>query len=1348
MSKDYDFLKESANLGSTKKLNFDDLGSFVHERLKVERKLEDNLKTDLKIDYSKFENHCFFNSAESKFKIAKSRILDDYPFNGSREEFENYVLSGSGYENYILEQWPRSVGYIGLNGTTQYVSSSDNNNTLLLGTSSLYVSAWLGVPKISNQNIVVQVLSASSGPVRKHGYDFYLSGATDPHIKFSLYSGSSTTSVSAAYAAYTASWNNVAAIYDQSAGFLSLYINNSKQVSASLSYNSIEWKPIKPFIGSGSQYSGSYSNYDYYSGSLDEVRIVHTASELYHRKNYYRPISSENFVKLYYTFNEGITGTSSVDLNIIDYSKSGLHGVAVNYGSSVRVSASTMPEDLGDPILYSFHSGVISFTSSIELSASDYDKNNRNFIYNLIPESVLKEDEKQDQLLKLFALAMARYFDDLKSYVDQFENLRTTNYEGFNETPDLFLTTVSKYFGWNATQHFDTNNPLEFFFGEGNSLTGSLTTTPQEIRNQLWKRLLNNMPYFLKSKGKRHSVDALFNVLGINKNLIGLKEYGFVKDKTSIEDIRIHKEKDVYLLGIGTGSLSASFIKVPLLITSSNSEYTVETLLQLPYVSASYSASINELTGAIWQFVDPNLVTGSFGLFWIRNSLTSPSGTFILSGTNVSGSASGGVFSSSYVPVFDGRFLHIAAGLSSSQRPFIELRSIENDSIVFSSSNVGATALSGVFTGSKYDFVIGGNSGSFLTARTHGFFGETRFWTRTLSGSEIDDHALNFESVGIRDPLERPNPLKLRLGLNENKTTTAVGVLNGLTDLSAHGLFATGSQFANSHNPYKKFLLDQNYLSPTVDLRWSENKIRVRNKSELKLSEIAKDTNEVALEFNLIDALNEDISKIFSSFEILNNVIGEPINKYRDEYSDLESYRRVYFEKLHREINFTNFFKLFKWFDKKIGIAIKQLLPVRTKFIGGEFVVESHFLERNKYGYKYPIFRTPKDIAEGVISSGSNIVSFCGSYENYLEANRATKGTYVSSKFEEENRRTSNAGLFAPHIEPKDKSVYEEGFIPKEFNTTYSDGDEKIDRVQDAFFRRKLFGDEYGSRNRIGKTLNPNVGINYKNEFERRELGRLESLNFDGYSAGFKTGSFIHSKIGVNANVFNDIRSTNDNQHYFGGHKKNIALRWNFLSGNSATNATSIERDFVLTGANGLALSASLYDANNVLLVRGDQRAGFEYEPNWFASVFGASVSGSSFKFLNTKIYFLISSSNKVFDFNDFDILSRRIGSPGIWDSLKPYGVLKDSDKEKYRQFIIDYVDQSITSDYNPLIANSPVFVLSASSVGNAYVFKNIRMDFDIQLTNEGVQFFKKIDNTNTEKIFSYINQNVMPGIG
>ena len=1323
-----DLLKQSS---STKKLSYDDLGEDTQERLRAERQFDNSQKVKLKIDFSKFENHVFFDSAESKFQIAKNRILSDFIYNGSTEEKQNFELSSSAYESYIFENWPRNVGHASFNASTQFISASDNNNSLLLGTSSLYVSAWVN-PVIAQQDIVLQVVSGSVSAGKKYGYDLYFSSATDPYVKFSIFSGSSTVSVSAAFSTYTGSWNNVAAIYDRPADILSLWINGNKQISSSVGLNSLEWKPTFVVVGSGSQFNSTGANrYNLFSGNLKEVRIQHTASEIYHQRSFSRPIDSNNFVKLRYSFNEGVAGTASVDLNVVDWSKSNLNGLFVGYNSSCRVSGNIMLTDPGDPILYSFHSGVLAFSSSIDASASYHDKNNNNLIFNLIPEGILKEDEKQDQLLKAFSLVMARYFDQQKLLIDQFSNLRTANYTDFNESPDLFMNMALKYFGWNAIQTFDAASPLSFFFGENVLSSGSLDVSLEDVRNQFWKRTLNNVSYFFQSKGKRHSIDALFNVLGINKNNISLKEYGFVGDKSSIETIRINKEKDVYLLGIGTGSLSASFVKVPLLVTSSNNEYTVEILTQLPFVSASFSSGIKEVTGSLWQFTDPNNVTGSFTLLWKRVSLTSPSGTFILTGSD------GNMFSTSFYPVFDGRMLSVAAGLSSSQRPFIEIRSVDQDVINFSASEIGTVPLTGVFTGSKYDFIIGANSGSYFTQKTHGFFGEVRYWTRQLSSSEIDDHALNFESVGLNDPLEVSNPLKFRIALNENVVATSAGRTNGLTDLSNHGFVATGSQLLASANPYKKHLLSMNYISPSVDLKWNENKIRVRNKSKLSIDEVGKDTNEVALEFNLVDALNEDITKIFINLDDFHNIIGEPVNKYRDEYVELEAYRRTYFERLHREINFTNFFKLFQWFDKKIGTVIKQLLPVRTRFIGGEFVVESHMLERPKYAYAFPIFHTPKDTREGVVASGSSIISFCGSLQQSLEGKNALKGTAASRDYFNNTKYTSNVGVNGVFISPRDTTVVLDGDTNSgyKFKTSFAAGAERNDRSYDVnnFYRHKYSGDQQDEIN------DPNVGLNWKNEWARREQITLEGNNFDSNGDGYHTGSFIHPKIGQNAFVINSARGAEESTHFFTGYKKNVKMIAWGLSG-SVQQLTTATRLFHLTGVAGcLELSQSLFDANNVLIETGS-----------FLSHFNQTFSTVEDRH-DALLTFQVSASSNPFTVADFTVDFKDDNS--IWTNYKRisresgsiYLEKTEKGEEGWRQFFLVLDHETVRPRFS--LNRTNVMFRISSSTDRTYAFKDFQVQFNEQLTNDGIRKYMDIDNTNNDKIFINLNRDILKKI-
>jgi hypothetical protein len=1294
---------EDAQLPTVSKvIAFDDLGDFVEERERIRRKVEQSLNAVPRIDFSDFSNHVFFDSALSKFNIAKNKILEQYPYAGNSEENDAFVSNGSLYEQYVLSQWPRYAGYINLTGN-QYVSASDVNGALYVGSSSLYVS--VNIRPAAGNSAILQNISGTSPS--KFGYELLLSGSTNLFFKFNLYSGSQITSISAAYAsALTESFNTVAAVYDQSQQKLNLYLNKDIVAMTGTSLQAINFGSSVVYIGSGSGYAS-------YQGDLDEVRVLHTSSAVFHEKNYVRPISSEDYVKLYYKFNESYVGTSSIDSTVIDYSKNAIHGTIANYSQGVRVSGTSMTQEPGDLILYSFHSGVAAYTAQQETSASIYDAGNRNYIFRLIPERLLEQDQDANGLLISFSLAMARYFDELKMYVDQFDNLRITNYGRANETPDLMLPMLKNYFGWKVTDHFGDANPLEFFFGENVVSSGSMATSLQDIRNEFWRRILNNLPYLYKSKGKRTSLDAYFNVLGLNKNILNVKEYGFLKSN-SIADEKIVKEKPYSFLGIGTGSYgSGSYVKVSPFLSAAQvyNEWTIESYLQLPYDNSSYTTSL--ATGSIWQFVNTANTRG-YALIWTVPAIGSVTGSLILTASD------GQKFTAPGLSIFNGQFVHIAAGMQgTTASPFITVRTVDNGIINYSASFSGSTALSSAFTQSMYDFVIGASSGSLFRNSAQGYFGPVRYWSRELSGSELDAHALNIENIGLNNPLEVPNPLVAYWSLSDNKSTDSSGQLVGIDDLSRRKFYATGLNFPPLTNPYKKFLVSYSYISPSIDLKWTENKIRIRNQSEITIADVATDTNQVSLEFNLVDALNEDISKIFSSIESLNTAIGAPINKYRDSYADLESYRRVYFDRLSTSLNFTNFFKLFRWFDKKLALSIKQLLPARVNFIGGEFVVESHFLERNKYQYLYPLFKTPRDIGEADIHP---LRSMSGAFvQKIYSTSKPLQGTHVETLFSQ-RKKYSKSGI---NIPPREASVFVEADLAKRFVARTAEGNER--RSRGGIIGRKVSGDTIDTVNHSTDSSN------FRNEYARK----IDGLNLFQNRSGYHSDPFIHPSLG-NGHMIKDTYGAMDPEHYLSGIKKAIPLVIRGISGSTKNLASA---SFRLVGATGVELSQSLWDVNNVPLDTG----------SFTSQVFGLNATATDEK-NDAMMTFSVSASSGKFNSSEITVRFKDSNSQ-YWQSYQnvlPTGIFLSSTigngwMDFHSRLIVGGAVKKPRFSFN----RTNVHWMVSSSTGKTYVFKDFKLTFNQSLTDYGVQKYNDLDNQNNTvtPISRFIMRPISPSV-
>ena len=81
------------------------------------------------LDYSLFQNHTFFDSAESKVNIAFSQIFNDYPFDGTLKQVEDFEDKLSGFEKYVYDQIPKNVGYLFFSGTQ--TGESGNNGVYI-----------------------------------------------------------------------------------------------------------------------------------------------------------------------------------------------------------------------------------------------------------------------------------------------------------------------------------------------------------------------------------------------------------------------------------------------------------------------------------------------------------------------------------------------------------------------------------------------------------------------------------------------------------------------------------------------------------------------------------------------------------------------------------------------------------------------------------------------------------------------------------------------------------------------------------------------------------------------------------------------------------------------------------------------------------------------------------------------------------------------------------------------------------------------------------------------------------------------------------------------------------------
>lgn len=1043
----------------------------------------------LNIDWSEFENHTFFNSAQVKTNVAFEKIFNEFPFDGSKGEFEDFFAGLTGYEKWVYDQFPKNIGYMFFSGTLvgevgggtyvtvkdiagsafPEVSTNRTGETIINpGTDSMTIEFWLYLPEQDNSGsaILSKVTGSQAFAVALEPTTSTTTGSVSMYVVSGAISSSTTMELS------KGEWNHVAFIWDRSQNVQKI-LGYSNQVFANSSSQGIEFGTLGTqtadlFIGSGSQISttvtGVFTPTTTFSGAIDELRIWHKVrSDDERRQTEEKAIFAQSDLQLYYKFNEASGSNSSV---ILDHSNNSVHGKMNTNGlllgvrnvatSSVAGASPMVYEKVADaPILFPAQPDLVEVRSEILVSASRYDLDNPNLITKLIPVHYFLEGQAQDglaseegdittllesgadprsvqlgatQVFLLLLYTWAKFFDEMKLYVQTFSTLNAVDYDNTDTVPDQFLLFYARNEGIELPPLFDGSSIEQFI--EAENIQSDISTndlTLQGVRNQIWRRILINLQDVLRSKGTLHSVKSFIRSVGIDPdNNFRIREYGgpnklplcFVRDKRN--------EVSTMLDFVSGGFIQSPYLSASKtepgypfdgdgggendgLLTSGSWSY--EGFYRLPFANqqfASQSLVRFNVTGTLGEGVLVNVVTvrGGHTTLFARPQTAGTSGEVLrlsITGADLfdadqwyvgiskqrGDDGLNSVVSSSYhLRVAKANFGEILESYSTSS--FFNGNEFGENNNSWTSANTGTNA-SGSF------FVVGSQSmdslgvarflnGTDLAGLTEketnftGRVGHMRFYSRHLSDKEWPEHVRNYRSVGVQDPTENFNFVttesgswgRLRMDISTDQPVTDS---NGtgqilLTDFSQNGFGMTGSNFPFTSSVIQPERFFFSYLSPKFDQGATTEKIRVRSfqnfdnvretpwaevapRYDIVRSESPTDNTRFTIDYSVVDALDQDIVTLFANLESFDNILGNPELAFSPDYPDLESMREIYFNKLVDKMNLKLFFEFYKWFDTNIGTFVEQLVPRKTKFLGTNFVVESHMLERPKVEYLF-----------------------------------------------------------------------------------------------------------------------------------------------------------------------------------------------------------------------------------------------------------------------------------------------------------------------------------------------------------------------------------------------------------
>lgn len=959
-------LKKQADLVSAKPQSLNDISQVVEEQDFTLQRLKNIEQVKYKIDYSDFSNFVFFNSALDYFNITGERLLNEYPYDGSRAVIEEFINGCDDYQKYIINSsWPKCSNHLRFNpanGNT-FISindvAKDNSVTrvghISPGSGSLSLDFWcVPPPALTGTNDVMIVFQRTSASFE--GYSAYFSGSC---LYFSVKSGSSQDTISSSFTP----GENVyfACVYDKDNKIYIMSGTNTEfptiinSASVTIAGN-INLQYGKAYIGSGSINAKTVIPL---TGSIDNIRIwkkaltVNDVTSSFNTKIY-----AQTSLAAMWRFNETkstsslyqISGESSI---VLDYSGYKLNGNITNNHEGFRSSGSLVPYEYPDLNLFYNSPEVQSFVYEQQNSGSNYDKTNDNIITNLLPQQFFRLEEfNETNVLKNFVYIIARYFDQAKCSIDQFFNVLRTNYSSYDQTPDALLHEVARFYGWDLDANFLDANIIQYILGKNvlanTDANKELDIKLFEIKHKFWQRVLNNLSYIYKTKGTRESIEALLRVYGVNKNFVRLKEYGY-KKSAGLSTNRILSNKSVYAMSFASGAYYP-YVETP---AFSSSFLTTECRCCFPTITSD-DMPLTLNTGSIWS-VSPNessLFPVRCGLKYTKEDVTSETGSIIF-GWNI-GDVTYTELHIDNVPIFDGAWRNISFRRDIQSSSFkIDIIRVDNGEVIehyTGSTTVASTDISPTphtpSFGAVYDVGLQGIIGSEMWAQ------EFRVWNQTLSDVELKDHALNFQSYGTEEVNGNPD-VSIHYRLNENVTADGSGYAeNKIIDYSLNDITGSAWGLVPDVSNYKKFLMEYNYIAPP-DYGFNEDRIRILSGSSIKIDEATIDNSDVALEFNMVDALNEDISQILATMDNFNNIIGSPNQRYNSSYTDLDIIRSNYFRRLTDRLNFRVFVDMLQFFDRSFIEIVRRLLPANVNFLGDEFVVESHMLERPKMQWNY-----------------------------------------------------------------------------------------------------------------------------------------------------------------------------------------------------------------------------------------------------------------------------------------------------------------------------------------------------------------------------------------------------------
>ena len=598
-------------------------------------------------------------------------------------------------------------------------------------------------------------------------------------------------------------------------------------------------------------------------------------------------------------------------------------------------------------------------------SASLYDDDNSSKLSTILPEHI-KVDTKNDTYLK-FVDMIGQHFDGIWEYINAVTDVsdrRESLDEGISK--DL-LYSVAKSLGWNLNDGKDLISLSKFALGKevtGSSFSNYSTTSERDVSREIWSRIINNMPFFLKNKGTVRALKGLINVYGIPSTILRVKEYGgpdLSDDASPQFEITRKFTKALDFKG-------AQYVKVGWTddLESQRKPDTVEFRFRAATGSNQILVEKQDINNQDWFIrLKDNGSSDNYGQV-----------SFILSGSAVGQDI--GQFkeiTSTSLPIYDGDFYSVMVARTSGSSNTAVSQSYQlnvgkydasrSKIHLYSTSTMDVTqaassSFSNAWTGSGDIYIGGSGSIDDVGVQFSGSIMEYRHWTETLNTSSFKNHIANPKAYDGNTVSSSYSNLVLRYSFNDDKDLTSD--VEGIRDVSSNQTqTVSGSHSGFTGNFFRSVVDEQKTHIPSIGaLRRTTNKIRLEDNkikqgfnlnSEHRATVSAYDTapsdsNKVGIWFAPTDVINTDIINSVGNLNF-DNYLGDPRDKQELSYRGLENIADNYWKKYNSPNNFWDYIRMIKYYDQSLYPQIRKLIPARSKPDIG-LLIEPNIFERPK----------------------------------------------------------------------------------------------------------------------------------------------------------------------------------------------------------------------------------------------------------------------------------------------------------------------------------------------------------------------------------------------------------------